>query len=90
MSSTPPGTSLADSDRCLASWQGRRTRDEHPRRLSSTDEILRKDSPVGYTAIGCHSWLLPLLGGHWMTLAPSAVEAPETSTHHPVWTLTIR
>jgi hypothetical protein len=36
----------------------------------------------------CQSWLDPSAEGHWMTLAPSAVEASLTSAHQPLRTLT--
>src|SRR3954452_18716809 len=42
----------------------------------------------GYRLIGCQSWLAAPFTGHWMTPAPSAVEPPDTSAHHPVWTFT--
>lgn len=36
----------------------------------------------------CQSWLDPPVAGHWMTEAPSAVEASLTSAHRPLRTLT--
>jgi hypothetical protein len=36
------------------------------------------------TVTSCHCWLLPPLSVHWMTLAPSAVDAPNTSIALPL------
>lgn len=41
-----------------------------------------------YSARICQSWLDPPVEGHWMTRAPSAVEASLTSAHQPLRTLT--
>lgn len=44
--------------------------------------------PAPQSARICQSWLDPPVEGHWMTVAPSAVEASLTSAHEPLRTLT--
>ncbi len=57
--------------------------------LPDAVETRLKSLSVPLTGTSRHCWLVPPWQGHWMTVASSAVDAPETSTHWPDWVVIV-